>query len=143
MPAHKGLIVQQYAKMWSRDVFYVKSGNKYNLEVKALLSQPGVYVLYRDDQPYYVGKASRKLFRRLRSHAVNPKDKYYNFWNFFSAFVVSEPSHVSEVEGILIAAMPTDNSAVPRIKKIHMPVRVADVLRRQRAIDLPATKPSK
>jgi hypothetical protein len=143
MPAHKGLIVQQYAKMWPRDVFYVKSGNKYNPEVKALLSQPGVYVLYRDDQPYYVGKASRRLFRRLRAHAVNPKDKYYNFWNFFSAFAVSDPSHVSEVEGILIAAMPTDNSAVPRIKKIHMPVRVADVLRRQRAIDLPETKPSK
>jgi hypothetical protein len=105
--------------------------------VKELLSQPGVYVLYRDDQPYYVGRAAKRLFRRLRSHAINPKDKYYNFWNFFSAFTVSEPKHVNEVEGILIAAMPTDNSAVPRIQKIHIPRLIADILRRQRAIEVP------
>jgi hypothetical protein len=138
MAGHRGLIVQKYAKMWPRDVFYVKSGNKYDPSVKRLLSEPGVYVLYRDDQPYYVGKAANRLFRRLRSHATNPKDKYYNFWNFFSAFTVSEPQHVNEVEGILIAAMPTDNSAVPRIKKIHIPEHIANLLRRQRAIQMPA-----
>lgn len=135
MQAHERLIVTKYAKMWPREVFYVRSGNRFDRDVKQLLSQPGVYVLYRDDVPYYVGKASRRLFNRMRSHATNPKDKYYNFWNFFSAFVVPDRAHVSEVEGILIAAMPTDNSAVPRIKKIHIPKSVSRILRAQRAID--------
>jgi hypothetical protein len=103
-----------------------------------------VYILYRDDQPYYVGKASRKLFRRLRAHATNPKDKYYNFWNFFSAFVVPKPEHVEEVEGILIASMPTDNSAVPRIQKIHIPKDVATLLKEQRTIQInDASKPKR
>jgi hypothetical protein len=109
-------------------------GKSFPAEIKQLLSQPGVYILYRDDQPYYVGKASGRLFRRLRSHASNPKDKYYNFWNFFSAFVIPNLKHIPEVEGILIASMPTDNSSVMRIKKIHLPQRVADILRRQRMI---------
>ena len=121
--------------MWPRKVFdLVKPGGQIDPEVNKLLSQPGVYVLYRDDRPYYVGKAGKCLFWRLRSHAVNPKDKYYNFWNFFSAFVVTQPAHVSEVEGILIAAMPTDNSAVPRIKKIHIPAHIAKLLRDLRKI---------
>jgi hypothetical protein len=134
MPKHIGIIVQKYAKMWPRAVFDVKVGKKYDTAVKELLSQPGVYVLYRDDQPYYVGKASKSIFRRLRRHAVNPKDAYYNFWNFFSVFAVAEASHVSEVEGILIVAMPTDNRAVPRIKKIHLPNHIANLLRGQRSI---------
>ncbi len=137
MARHKGLIVQKYAKMWTRDVFNVKRGNKFDPTIKSLLSQPGVYVLYRNDQPYYVGKASGRLFRRLRAHAANPRDKYYNFWNFFSAFVVSDPAHVEEVEGVLIAAMPTDNSAVPRIEKIHIPKDVANLLRAQRTVQIP------
>jgi len=121
MPGHKGLIATNYIKMWPRGVLDIKFGKNFHLEIKRLLSQPGVYILYRDDQPYYVGKASRQLFQRLRSHASNPRDKYYNFWNPFSAFVIPNKKHIPEVEGILIASMPTDNSSVMRIKKIHLP----------------------
>ena len=35
-----------------------------------LLDSPGVYVLYRDDQPYYVGQTKGKLRSRLRRHAA-------------------------------------------------------------------------
>jgi hypothetical protein len=31
------------------------------------LNQPGVYVLYRDDVPYYIGKTSTTLLKRLRA----------------------------------------------------------------------------
>jgi len=135
MPGHKGLIATNYIKMWPRAVFDIKTGKRsYHPEIKRLLSQPGVYILYRDDQPYYVGKASGRLFRRLRSHASNPRDKYYNFWNFFSAFIIPNQKHIPEVEGILIASMPTDNSSVMRIKKIHLPQLVANRLHSQRTI---------
>ena len=134
MPGHKRLIATNYIKMWPRAVFDIKLGKNFHPEIKRLLSQPGVYILYRDDQPYYVGKAARRLFRRLRSHASNSKDKYYNFWNFFSAFVIPNQKHIPEVEGILIASMPTDNSSVMRIKKIHLPHQVAGLLRKQRMI---------
>jgi len=81
-----------------------------------------------------VGKASKGLYGRLRTHAENPKDKYYNFWNFFSAFAVKNKRRIPEVEGILIAAMPTDNSIVPRIQKIYIPSEVANALKNQRMI---------
>jgi len=131
MAIDKKLIVTNYAKMWPREVFDVRSGNKFDPHVKQALSKPGVYVLYRNDMPYYIGRASGKLFRRLRQHALNRKDRYCNFWNFFSAFVVASSAHVSKVEGILIAAMPTDNSAIPRIEKIYLPETVAKALRRK------------
>jgi len=75
-----------------------------------LLDQPGVYILYREDQPYYVGQATC-LYDRIWAHANRPKDRHYNFWNFFSAFVVPDKRHIDEVEGILVASMPMDNSS--------------------------------
>ena len=122
--------------MWPREVFDIMDGNKLLPELRALLNSSGVYVLYRDEHPYYVGKTINKLFNRIYDHANKPKDRYYNFWNFFSAFVVSEEKLIDEVEGILIAAMPTDNSAIRRIKKIHLPNNVARKIRNQRIIQM-------
>ena len=76
MARHKRLIVTDYIKMWPRSVFdvrYGKAGKSIDPEIRRLLSQRGVYILYRDDQPYYVGKATRRLIGRLRSHAGNPR----------------------------------------------------------------------
>ena len=138
MAALKGIIVTKYAKMWPREVFDIRSGkNRFLEEVKQLLKYSGVYVLYKDDQPYYVGKATKKrLFKRIRQHAINPKDRYYNFWNFFSAFVVPDEKHLSEVEGLLIATIPTDNRAVPKIKKIDLPSIIAKQIRSKRIIEI-------
>ncbi len=136
MRKKKRFIVTKYAKMWPREVFDIMDGNKLLPELRALLNSSGVYVLYRDEHPYYVGKTINKLFNRIYDHANKPKDRYYNFWNFFSAFVVSEEKLIDEVEGILIAAMPTDNSAIRRIKKIHLPNNVARKIRNQRIIQM-------
>jgi len=73
-----------------------------------------VYILYRDDKPYYIGKAERRMAQRLWDHAILTHDRYFHFWNFFSAFAVSDKKHRNELEGILIAAMPTANSARPK-----------------------------
>jgi ethanolamine utilization cobalamin adenosyltransferase len=59
MHPRKPEIVTGYAKMWPRSVFDIKAANRLVPEIRRLLREPGVYILYRDDQPYYVGKASR------------------------------------------------------------------------------------
>jgi hypothetical protein len=117
-------------------VFDIKERGRLADDVRAALREPGVYVLYRDDHPYYVGKTSRPLFDRIWAHANRPHDRYYNFWNFFSAFAISTRKHRDEVEGILIAAMPTTaNGANPRFRKIKLPTRVGHLLRRRHQLD--------
>ena len=88
-------------------------------------------MLYRDDVPYYIGKATR-LRQRLWMHATKPPMRYYNFWNFFSAFVVPEAARRNEIEGILIAAMPTANTAQPGLPKEKFPVEIIAMVRRLR-----------
>ncbi len=120
MAAHK--IITGYAQMWPREVFDLKQGKKLLVREKKLLEEPGVYVLYWNDHPYDVGKTTDRLSHRIWNHANQPRDKWYNFRNFFSAFVVPDKHHIAEIEGILIAAMPTANSANPRIKKLSLPI---------------------
>jgi hypothetical protein len=127
-------IVNGYAQVWPRAVFDIRTAGKLPRDVRQALGDPGVYVLYREDQPYYVGKTSGPLFNRIWNHANQPADRYYNFWNFFSVFAVVGRKHRDEVEGILIAAMPTNNSASPRFRRIPLPARVGTLLKRRREI---------
>lgn len=128
--------VSAYARMWPREMFDHLDPDgmrKSTTLAKSVdfLNQPGVYILYRDDVPYYVGKADR-LRRRLWAHAMKPEARYYNFWNFFSAFVVADPDQRNEVEGILISAMPTANSAQPKLPKEKLPHEVIKMVRKIR-----------
>ena len=127
-------IVSTYARVWPREVFEKfppPTGNgKQTIMAKAVsfLDGPGIYILYRDDEPYYIGQAKR-LRARLWRHAIKPEGRYYHFWNFFSAFSVSDPLLRNELEGILIAAMPTANSAKPKVQRERMPAPVRKLLR--------------
>jgi len=107
----------------------MREGNKYLEKIKGLFyDKSGVYVLYRDDIPYYIGKAD-KLFSRIRHHAISPNARYYNFWNYFTAFVIDK-EYIDEVEGILINAMPSAaNNSKPKIKKIKLPSEVTKQIR--------------
>jgi hypothetical protein len=117
----------QCARMWPREVFY--RGREYLRDPElAILGEPGVYVLYRDDVPYYVGQAT-KLRSRLWDHANVPGMRYYNFWNYFSVFVPEDPADRSQIEALLIAAMPTENSARPRLHKVRFPMKLTKMLR--------------
>src|ERR1051326_6797472 len=96
--------VKRYVRMWPRAVFDAPATTGKGLlarELNMLTKQPGVYILYWDDKPYYIGKANN-LRRRLWQHSHNPNDRYYNLWNHFSAFVI-ETGALDEIEGILIA----------------------------------------
>ena len=135
MRARRSKIVTGYVKMWPRTVFDIKANGKLLSELADLLHEPGGYILYREGQPYYVGKA-RRLYKRIWAHANGARDKYYNFWNYFSAFPVSDANYLDEIEGVLIASMPTENSSVHRIKRIHLPARIAKLIRAQRLIKL-------
>ncbi|HZR55614.1 MAG TPA: GIY-YIG nuclease family protein [Terriglobales bacterium] len=128
-------IIVGYARMWPREVFekvQPQNGGRKIIMAKSseFLSGPGVYILYRDDEPYYIGQAE-KLRRRLWNHAIKTDSRYYHFWNFFSAFAINDENYRNEVEGILIAALPTAaNSAKPKLPKEKMPRDVGILLRK-------------
>jgi hypothetical protein len=131
MPTKKtgNALVSKYLRMWPREIFdradVIGKGKKKLLDDE--LKQPGVYVLYRGDEPYYVGKA-KNMRARIRTHATSPMSHLYHFWNFFSAFVIKNERLMSQLEGVLIAAMPTANGASPRLPKQAMPKTVRNLL---------------
>jgi hypothetical protein len=85
--------------------------------------------------PYYIGKASR-LHSRLFSHARRPGSKYDLFWNYFSVFVVENEKHRSQVEAMLIAAIPTANGARPKLERHPYPESVRKILRTSRTVSM-------
>ncbi len=62
-------------------------------------------------------------------HATKTEGRYYHFWNFFSAFAVPDRKLRNELEDILIAAMPSANSAKPRLQREKIPTEVSNLLR--------------
>jgi hypothetical protein len=134
---HHRAMIKGYIQMWPRAVFDLRDGKKLMPELRESLSSPGVYVLYRDDHPYYIGKAGRKVFHRLWAHANATRDKHYHFWNYFSAYLVPKKQSRDAIEAILIAAMPTtSNSSSPRFTRIHLPKNLARMLGQQRRISV-------
>lgn len=121
-------IVIGYARTWPREIFDVKKGKRFLFKQIEFLRQPGVYILYRDEHPYYIGKAD-KLYKRIGIHATRPQAKYFNFWNRFSAFAVRSRADMDALEAILIAAIPTANSAKPKLTRERLPKDVADLMR--------------
>jgi predicted GIY-YIG superfamily endonuclease len=103
--------------MWPRALFHSKEGKEF---LEKNLKEPGVYVLYRSDQPYYIGKTDKTLFRRLKTHALRPNTKRYNLWDYFCAFEIPDASDRVTIEAILISAMPTANSSRPKIERIKL-----------------------
>src|SRR6266404_1603226 len=125
MPRTKPIAL--YARMWPRELFACRDGKLLVANHLPVLRKPGVYVLYRENgEPYYVGQAQR-LLSRLWHHATQ-HGRYYDFWRYFSFFVVEDPEFRSQLEGALIAAMPTANGAKPKIKKVSLPNDIKGVL---------------
>ena len=76
----------KYARMWPREVFYRRLpkpeadsrarrkirrlATQWLYKTMDLLAQPGVYVLYLDGVPYYVGQTDRPAIQRLRRMLV-------------------------------------------------------------------------
>jgi hypothetical protein len=125
--------VQRFARMWPRALFHMKDGK---VVLKANLNQPGVYILYREDEPYYIGKTGGPLIKRLSTHALKPNARRYNFWNYFSAFEIDDPNGRDEIEAVLIAAMPTANSSRPKFDRKMLDRQAAKLLNNVQALML-------
>ncbi len=121
----KNNIIASVAQLWPREIFYIKNGKKYSDDVKELFSKKsGIYILYRDDKPYYIGQ-TENLFKRLKNHAININAKHYNFWNRFTAFEVRS-EFLNDIEAILIKSIPlADNDKNPKIDRIKIPKIIA------------------
>lgn len=135
-----GKLVKGDVKMWPRQVFNIHRRKKLIVKTDELKSQlhilwnPGVYVLYRDEHPYYVGRASNMLFSRLHDHANKRTDTYFNFWNSFCAFAAPN-GYLDAVEAILIAALPTANSSKPKYKPVPLPKENGQIFAERGRID--------
>ncbi len=129
--------VSQFFRMWPRALFHLKESKPV---LRNSLSNAGVYILYRDDKPHYIGKTSGPLMDRLCSHALKPNAKHYNFWNYFSAFEITDGDHRDEVEAILISAMPTANSSRPKFDRKKLDRESARLLNDVQALMLTGMK---
>jgi hypothetical protein len=127
MTVKRNGIVDGFARNWPREMFDFKA--KF-AKKESFLEKPGVYVLYDNGKPHYIGQAVR-MFDRLNSHA-KPQSRNYNFWNTFSAFAVGDKKGRDELEAILISAMPTANAAKPKLNKMRMPPEVVALMRKIR-----------
>jgi hypothetical protein len=134
-------LVSNFIRMWPRAIFNTLSEAQgrpgkppFLARTIKALRKPGVYILYRDDQPFYVGQAKNGLGKRIWSHARSVGGLRTYFWNYFSAFVVEDVSQIDEVEAIIIAAMPAvvSNSAKPRLPRVRMDKQTKDVMRESR-----------
>jgi hypothetical protein len=130
-------IVSKFIRMLPRAIFDFPEieGQKGSIASKIReLREPGVYILYRDDVPFYVGKTEGKLFDRLWSHANGVSSTRSYFWNYFSAFIVKNRSNLAEVEAILISAMPSviTNAARPKLQKMRKGISTIKLMREMR-----------
>jgi hypothetical protein len=133
MATKRNGILTGYARMWPREIFDAKNGQTLLARKLDFLKEKCVYILYRDEHPYYIGKSAQSLFTRLRGHAIKPSARYYNFWNMFSAFAVPDERGRDELERILISAMPTVNSSKPKLIKMKFPPEVVKLVKKIRA----------
>lgn len=132
-----------FMRMWPREVLQVKKGKGLAAHSVQVLKKPGVYILYCGSEPHYIGKAER-LFKRLHDHANKMTDRYYPLWDFFSCFAltsqdkkgssklsVEEKRRLSDIEGILIAAIPLAmNGASPHYKIDTIPLDIRTLIRK-------------
>ena len=98
-----------------------------------LRGHSGIYVLYKDAVPHYVGRAS-KLSWRIRNHQ---NDRLKGKWDSFSLYVVRGDRHVKDVESLLLRIVKPKGALVSgrfrgaeNLKKSLLPLleRYADAL---------------
>lgn len=92
----KGILVKGYIPPISRSFLEFETFRK---EMKDILeSNIGVYVLYKNNDLYYVGITGRDLFWRLNRHT---KDKHKNKWNKFSVFIIGRGKYLKDIESMI------------------------------------------
>ena len=102
----KGLVTESLEHV-SKEIFSRYS----HLITKLVGTSSGVYALYDENELYYVGRATQ-LKRRVTQHL---KDRHDASWTHFSLYLVSNDSHIGEIESLLVRiADPKGNSVKPK-----------------------------
>jgi predicted GIY-YIG superfamily endonuclease len=98
----RGLLVRAYAERISATLL-----EQHGDTVKLVVGKKrGVYVLSKDDKPYYIGLA-KKLPARLSHHL---KDRHAGKWDHFNFYAIRSQKYVKDLESILIrVARPKGN----------------------------------
>ena len=133
-------LIKEYALMWPRKLYSLREGNDTIKSFRdALKDKPGIYVLYKGEEVFYIGKAIGKnnkkgcLFKRIQNHALQYNDKYSHSWDHFSAFVVTEEARplVNELEGLIQFTCPRSRNVSRRLqgKKIKLPNEASNALK--------------
>lgn len=115
-------IVTGYIKTRPRvlfDMFEDDKKRKLLINRLKLLREPGVYVLYRDEQPYYVGKTTKSLFSRIHSHANKSTDTYYHFWNSFRRSLCRPKATSMKSKGFSSQPCPPRTLRTRELSKLH------------------------
>jgi len=134
----KKSIIKAFIRLWPREVYDMKSNGKNIESVKnELFGKPGIYVLYRDEKPYYVGQAVN-LWKRIKRHAVNQNSKQFHGWTKFSAFILEDKKYMNELEGLILSVLEneTANGAKQKITKIPLPADARKALAKLKTIRL-------
>ncbi|MGC1461019.1 MAG: GIY-YIG nuclease family protein [Terracidiphilus sp.] len=130
-------IVKKFIRMPPRAIFDTQEVGRLGSiarNIKELTENPGVYILYRDDVPFYVGKAEKSLFNRLHDHANGVSSNRSYFWNYFSAYILKDRHYIADLEAILISAMPSVimNSSRPNLDKMRKGKSTIKLMREMR-----------
>lgn len=134
-------LVKEYVRLWPRAIFdcITSSGEERRKTYLAsdaeldVLKHAGVYILYRGDVPFYIGKTDGWLLKRLTVHATRHGGLSTYFWDHFSAFIIEDKQSRIDVESILIAAIPTAaNSAKPKLNRKRLPRKIVGMVKQRR-----------
>ena len=90
----KGILVKGYIPPISRN--FIELDFFENKMKEILKGNSGLYVLYNNDDLYYVG-ITKDLFRRLYHHR---RDKHKNKWNRFSVFIIGRGKYLKDIESM-------------------------------------------
>jgi GIY-YIG catalytic domain len=76
----------------------------------------GIYVLYKNDQVYYVGLSKSSLRSRIRSHAT--RDRHKGKWDTFSFYQIGRSKYIKDIESLLLRIIhPTGNKVKGKFHK--------------------------
>lgn len=83
---------------------------------KVLKKYSGIYVLYNNDKPYYVGLAT-DLDRRMRHHL---RDKHKGRWTTFKIFRIAKIKYLKDLETLILNIdKPEGNKITGRLPSIY------------------------
>jgi hypothetical protein len=68
----------------------------------------GIYALYRDDKPYYIGLTTN-LFGRVNGHL---RDRHKGQWDHFVIFRIKKVNYLKDIETLITHLMPWPGNRV-------------------------------